>query len=120
MRVKIMDIQTALELSGLTDKELREAISKTIASHFTKNQTSIEPSTQQDTMYFYEWLELVRAGQIKPTIKPSVRWISSREIVKGIKEIEALAYEWLERARVAGVIIHNPDRGTGKPLYVLT
>jgi hypothetical protein len=78
-----------------------------------------QPSAEGLESAFLEWLELVRAGQIKPTIKPSVRWISSREIVKGIKEIEALAYEWLERARVAGVIIHNPDRGTGKPLYVL-
>jgi hypothetical protein len=78
-----------------------------------------QPSAEGLESAFLEWLEFVRAGQIKPTIKPSVRWISSRELVKGIKEIETLAYEWLERARVAGVIIHNPDRGTGKPLYVL-
>lgn len=78
-----------------------------------------QPSAEGLESAFLEWLELVKEGQIKPTIKPSVRWISSREIVKGIKEIEALAYEWLERARVVGVIIHNPDRGTGKPLYVL-
>lgn len=78
-----------------------------------------QPSAEGLESAFLEWLELVRAGQIKPTIKPSVRWISSKNILKGIKEIETLAYEWLDRARVAGVIIPNPDRGTGKPLYVL-
>lgn len=78
-----------------------------------------QPSAEGLESAFSEWLELVRGGRIKPTIKPSVRWISSRELVKGIKEIEALAYEWLERARVAGVIVDNPESGQGKAKYIL-
>lgn len=78
----------------------------------------MKPSAEGLESAFLEWLELVRAGQIKPTIKPSVRWISSRELVKGIKEIEALAYEWLDRAKGEGVIVDNPESGTGKAKYV--
>lgn len=83
------------------------------------NTEGKQPSAEGLEVAYLEWLGQVRAGRIKPTIKPSVRWISSKELVKGIKEIEALAYVWLDRAKCEGVIIENPDGGAGKARYIL-
>lgn len=78
-----------------------------------------QPSAEGLEVAYLEWLGQVRAGRASPTVKPTVRFISGRNLIKGIKEIEALAYSWLDRAKGAGVIKDNPDRGKGKPLYVL-
>ena len=68
---------------------------------------------------YREWLHLVQVGAIEPTVRPAKRWISERELVTGIKAIEALANEWLEKAEREGAIKINPVGGIGKPKYIL-
>ena len=68
---------------------------------------------------YQEWLRLVQAGAIEPTVRPAKRWISERELVTGIKAIESLANEWLEKAEREGAIKINPVGGIGKPKYIL-
>lgn len=68
---------------------------------------------------YQEWKKLIKSGQVNPTIKPATRWISERDLVKGIKSIEALAIEWLARLEREGGIKPNPEGGVGKPKYIL-
>lgn len=83
------------------------------------SQPSAEGQKVDLEPFYQEWRALVQGAQIRPTIPPAKRWISERDLVKGIKHIEALAVAWLDRAKREGVLIDNPDGGKGKAKYVL-
>lgn len=70
--------------------------------------------------HFNEWIELLQRGELNPTIKPTVRYLTRRVSTAGIEETEALAKVWLNDAKEKGVIIDNPKSGVGRALYVLT
>ena len=82
-------------------------------------QPSAEGSGSGFEPRYQEWKKLIESGQVNPTIKPATRWISERDLVKGIKGIEALAVEWLTRLEKEGGIKPNPEGGVGKPKYIL-
>jgi hypothetical protein len=65
------------------------------------------------------WADLVEAGRTEPTFRPTKRYISQKDLIKGIKNIDGLANEWLAKAEKEGIIISNPDAGVGKSKYVL-
>lgn len=77
-----------------------------------------------DTLYD-EWVSLVRAGRLKPTIRPARQLISQRLCSQQQTEtltpahIDAVIQGWFERAERTGVLVVNPDSGIGKPKYLL-
>ena len=86
--------------------------------------TDTKPSADTEKEYYLRWLGLVKAGQERPTVKPTTRWISKNNIDEllvsnGIVKIEEKAYQWLASAVQDGVIKDNPTSGVGKPMYVL-
>ena len=85
----------------------------------TPTRTPSALDSQEMGQAYQEWLHLVQAGEIEPTVRPAKRWISERDLVTGIKAIESLATEWLEKAEREGAIKLNPVGGIGKPKYIL-
>ena len=76
----------------------------------------VEPTLES---HFKEWARAVEEGALSPTITPAKRWISERDLVQGIKPIQNLAVQWLERLEQQGTIHKNPQGGVGKPKYIL-
>jgi hypothetical protein len=79
---------------------------------------SLAPKNVQDGA-FSEWLELIKLGQLSPTTPPTKRFISERNLAKGIKLISGMAEEWQERAFNLGVIELNPVQRNGVSKYLL-
>lgn len=87
----------------------------------SEGEPSVKPSAEGGDLseaYFSEWLQLVKEEKERPTVKPTVRWISKKQIVDGIKSIEAEANIWLDRAFDLGAIKEHPKPGAGKAKYV--
>lgn len=82
-------------------------------------ETGSNPDSAKVETAFREWVELVRKGQVKPTLAPAKKFISERELTSGIKNIQSMAVNWITRIAEQGIIKDNPEGGNGKPKYIL-
>lgn len=59
--------------------------------------------------HYQEWKLLILTGKIDTTLRPTKRFISKKDFVKGIQNIQAQATYWLSRGCNDGFIEKNPD-----------
>ena len=111
-------------------KSTGKSVSDTDGQHTDKvsaQRARTVPDTfkQAADALYHEWVKLLRAGQLKPTIRPARQLISQRLCSQRQTEtltpahIDAVIQGWFERAEQAEVLVANPDSGIGKPKYRL-
>ncbi|WP_020559027.1 hypothetical protein [Thiofilum flexile] len=91
------------------------AVGETLAD---TGDTKLAPKPAQERV-FNQWLELIKQGDISPTVRPAKTLIIENQLTVGVKLAEGLASDWLDRAYNLGVLALNPDYTNGRPKYIL-
>ncbi len=88
------------------------------------NGQASDSVSEPDDLY-PEWLELIRKGELSPTVRPTKTFLNDRYCQNKANntitpnQMNEIAVKWLERAEREQVLKINPKGGNGKPKYVL-